>query len=69
MKLLFRLVINGFGYGFVLNHYIDLCLEFTYQKREIYLLLRNSLDLLYPNMANTVFILMEVLGILKPVRY
>jgi putative transposase len=39
------------------------------KERNIYLLLRNSLDLLYPNMANTVFILMEVLGILKPVRY
>ena len=34
MKLLFKLVVNTFGYGFVLNQYIVLCLEYTSQKKE-----------------------------------
>ena len=49
--------------------YIKHYLEYTFLRVEICLLLRNSLDLLYPNMANTLFILMVVLNILKPVRY
>jgi hypothetical protein len=35
MKLLFRLVITSSGYGFVLNHYIVLFLEYTFQKNMI----------------------------------
>ena len=34
MKLLFKLLVNTFGYGFVLNQYIVLCLEYTSQKKE-----------------------------------
>ena len=46
MKLLFKLVVNISGYGSVLNQYIVRCLEFTFQRREICLLLKDSLDLL-----------------------
>ena len=35
MKLLFKLVVNISGYGYVLNQYIVLCLESTFQRREI----------------------------------
>ncbi len=35
-------------------------LGFSYQKTETCLLLKNSLDLLYPNMENIVYILMKV---------
>ena len=52
MKPLFRLVINTFGYGSVLNQLIDLCLISTFQKRETCLLLKSSLDLLLTNMEN-----------------
>ena len=52
MKLLFKLVANTFGYGYVLNQSTNLCLESTYQNRETCLLLKNSLDLLDPNMEN-----------------
>ena len=44
MKLLFKLVVNISGYGSVLNQYIVLCWEFTYLRREICLLLKNSLE-------------------------
>ena len=44
MKLLFRLVVNISGYGFVLSQFIVLCLESISQKREICLLLKNSFD-------------------------
>ena len=44
MKLLFKLVVNISGNGFVLNQYIVQCLEYTSQRREICLLLKNSLD-------------------------
>ena len=44
MKLLFRLVVNISGYGFVLNQFIVQCLESTSQKRETCLLLKNLLD-------------------------
>ena len=46
MKLLFRLVVNTSGYGFVSSQFIVLCLESISQKREICLLLKNSFDLL-----------------------
>jgi hypothetical protein len=36
MKLIFRLVINIIGYGFVLNQYIVQYLESTYLRREKY---------------------------------
>jgi hypothetical protein len=39
MKLSFRLVANAFGCGFVLNQYTVLCLEYTFPKKEICLLL------------------------------
>ena len=39
MRLLLKLVVNITGYGFVLNQYTALCLEFTSQKRETCLLL------------------------------
>jgi hypothetical protein len=35
MKLLFKLVVNIFGYGFVLNQFINLCLGSTSKKEEI----------------------------------
>ena len=44
MKLELRSVTNTFGYGFVLNQYIVQCLESTFQRREICLLLRNLLE-------------------------
>ena len=44
MKLLFRLVINISGYGFVLNQFIVQYLESISQKRETCLLLKNLLD-------------------------
>ena len=59
MKQLFKLVANNTGYGFVLNQYTVLCLESTFhfwRKRNICLLLKNSLDLLSPSMENILYI-------------
>jgi hypothetical protein len=36
---------NNTGYGFVLNQHIALCLEYTFRRREICLLSKNSSDL------------------------
>ena len=69
MKLLFRFEIVCIGYGFVLNQYIVQSLESPFQRREICLLLKNSLDLLYQNMEDILFILMVIHGILKPVYF
>ena len=55
MKLLFKSENSLSGYGFVLNQYIVLCLESTFQRREICLLLKNSLDLLLRIMENIVY--------------
>ena len=44
-----------------------LCLESIFQKRETCLLLKNSLDLLYQNMENILYILMEVLDMMRHV--
>ena len=44
MKLLFRLVVNTSGYGFVSSQFLVLCLESISQKREICLLLKNSFE-------------------------
>ena len=38
--------------------YTVLCLESTFQRREICLLLKDSLDLFYPNMVNILYIQM-----------
>ena len=55
------------SYESVLNQFINLCLESTFQRREIWcLLLKDSSDLLYPNMVNILYILMGVYGIQKP---
>src|SRR5918992_2636960 len=55
MKQLYRLVTSIFGYGFVLNQFTVLCLDYTSQRKETCLLLKNSLDLLYQYMENTVY--------------
>ena len=55
MKLLFRLVVNTSGYGFVSSQFIVLCLESISQNREICLLLKNSFDLQLINMENIQF--------------
>src|SRR5574339_798810 len=65
MKQLFRLVTSISGCGFVLNQYTVPCLESISQKRETCLLLKNSLDRLYPNMENILYIQMEVHGMMK----
>ena len=54
MKLLFRLVVNTFGYGFVLSQVVILCLEFISQK-ETCLLLKNLFDLLLRIMEDIVY--------------
>ena len=54
-----------FGYGYVLNQLTNLCLESTFQKREICFLLKDSSDLLYPNIENILYIQMELLGMVK----
>ena len=55
MKLLYRLVVNTFGYGFVLNQFTLQCLESISQRRETCLLLKNLLDLLYQYGKHTVY--------------
>lgn len=55
MKQLFKLVINTFGYGYVLNQFTLQCLESISQKRETCLLLKNSYDLLYQYGKHTVY--------------
>ena len=57
MKLLFKLVTQIFGYGYVLNQFTDLCLESTFLKKEICLQQRISLDPLLRNMVDIQFIL------------
>jgi transposase-like protein len=47
----------------------SLCLESTFQRREICLLLKDSFDLFYPNMVKILYIQMEVTGIQKHVTY
>jgi hypothetical protein len=64
MKLLFRLLINTFGYGFVLNQFTLLCLESIYQRRETCLLLKKLFDLLYQIMENIQFTPIVVRGIM-----
>ena len=53
---------------FVLNQFIVQCLEYTSQKREICLLLKNSLDLLYQTMESILYTQMEVHGMMKHVN-
>ena len=52
-KIVIQSVTSISGYGFVLNQYTVLCLESTFQRKEICLLLKNSLDLLYYNMEKS----------------
>jgi hypothetical protein len=66
---LFRLVVNTFGYGYVLNQFTLQCLESISQRKETCLLLKNSLDLLLKNMVDIQFTLMVVHGIMKHVMY
>ena len=49
MKLLFRLVVNTSGYGFVSSQFIVLFLESTFQRRETCLLLKNLFRSLVDN--------------------
>ena len=69
MKLLFKLVVNIFGSGFVLNQFTNLCLGSTSQKKEICLQQRILFDLLYSNMENIQFTQMVEHGILKHVTF
>src|ERR687896_354508 len=55
MKPLYRLAASIFGYGFALNQFTVLCLEYTSQRKETCLLLKNSLDLLYQYGKHTVY--------------
>ena len=55
MKLLYRLAIDIFGYDFVLNLFAVECLASIFLKREICLLLKNSLDLVENCGKHTVY--------------
>ena len=63
MKLLFKLEFVGIGYGFVLNQYIVQCFESIFQRREICLLLKNSLESLVEKDGKRTVYKMEEHGI------